>query len=313
MPHTNIEGWQLNHIKKIALMALLSVWPLLSQAKLDILTTTTNLRSLVDKIGGDRVKVESLCKGTQDPHYIEAKPSYMLKASRADLLVSVGLELEIGWLPLIVRGARNPKIKRGNSGHFVAGDFIKTLERPTGTISRADGDIHSEGNPHFLLDPQKALIIAERLKDKLSSLDKKNSGFYTKNYQAFFDEIHSQMKEWKKRVKPGTKVITYHKTLTYFLHQFDIENVSLLEPKPGIPPTARHILSVMKIAKEQGVRLALIENYFDPTVAHRITKDVKGLKVTVVPVSVGGEPNIKSLVDLYERLIHAVENTNGNN
>ena len=298
---------------KIIIAIFFSFLPYLGQAKLNIITTTTNLKDLVDRIGKEKVKVASLAKGTQDPHYLEARPSYMLKASRADLLISIGLELEIGWLPLIIRGARNPKIRKGASGHLVAGDFIETLERPTGKITRADGDIHSEGNPHFLLDPLNALIIAGKIKEKLSVLDKKNSIFYKKNYNSFSNEIHSKMQGWKKKIKKGIKIITYHKTLTYFLHQFGIENISILEPKPGIPPTARHILNVMKKAKSKGVQLALIENYFDPTLAYRIAKNVKALNVVIVPVSVGGEPDIENLIDLYQRIINVFEGYHGSN
>jgi len=292
---------------KISILIFSCFFSLTSQAKLNVLTTTTNLKSLVEIIGGDNVNVESFCKGTQDPHYIEAKPSYTLKASKADLLVSIGLELEIGWLPLIIRGARNPKIRSGNKGSFVAGDYIETLERPTSGISRADGDVHPEGNPHFMLDPQNALIVAEKLKDKLKKMDPDNLIVYENNFNKFSDDLKSKLVIWKNRIKVGKKVITYHKTLTYFFHRFGIHNVSLLEPKPGVPPSASHILNVMSNAKKEGVKLVLVENYFDPTIANRVARDVDGLKVDLVPVSVDGEPKISNIFDLYERLVSSVE------
>lgn len=299
----------MNNLYKIYLLLFLCVCmhSINVQAKLNIMTTTTNLKSVVESIGGDKVVVESFCKGTQDPHYIEAKPSYTLKASKADLLVSIGLELEIGWLPLIIRGARNPKLRAGNVGSFIAGEYIDTLEKPKAEISRGDGDVHPEGNPHFMLDPQNALIVAEKLKDKLTTMDPDNSSHYESNYKKFESQLKSKLVNWEKRVKVGKKVITYHKTLTYFYHRFGIKNVSLLEPKPGVPPSASHILEVMKNAKNEGVKLVLVENYFDPTVANRVARDVDGLKVDIVPVSVGGESNIANLFDLYERLVSSVE------
>lgn len=292
---------------KISIVILACLLPFSGDAKLKVLTTTNNLKNLVEMVAGDKVSVESLSKGTQDPHYIEAKPSYMLKASKADLLVSIGLELEVGWLPLILRGSRNPKLRDGGTGSFIAGNFIETLEKPTAAISRADGDVHPEGNPHFLLDPLNALKIAEKLKDKLKKLDPESSSEYESNFKKFSHDLVLKVEHWKKRVKVGMKVITYHKTLTYFYHRFGIKNVALLEPKPGVPPSAGHILGVMKKARIEGVKLAIVENYFDPTVANRVAKDVEGLRVDIVPVSVNGEKEVLSLFDLYERLVSSVE------
>ncbi|MCB9091129.1 MAG: zinc ABC transporter substrate-binding protein [Halobacteriovoraceae bacterium] len=292
---------------KIFIFTLCTILSIPSYAKLNVITTTTNLKSLVERIGGDQVEVQSFCKGTQDPHYLEAKPSYMLKAAKADLLVSIGLELEVGWLPLIIRGSRNPKIQEGGSGSFVAGSFIETLEKPTGTISRADGDVHPEGNPHFLLDPQNAVIVAEKIKDKLSDMDHEHSKYFLENFKKFSNEINSKLEQWQKQIGKNRKVITYHKTLTYFFHRFGIKNIALLEPKPGIPPSAGHIMEVMKNAKKEGVQLALVENYFDPTVANRVAKDVTGLKVRLIPVSVEGEKDVPDIVQLYEKLVSVME------
>ena len=293
----------------IRFITLISIFlfPLASQAKLNILTTTTNLKSLVEIVGGENVSVSSICKGTQDPHYIEAKPSFTLKAARADLLISIGLDLEIGWLPLILRGSRNPKLRPGEIGSFVAGEFIDTLEKPTGKISRSEGDVHPEGNPHFMLDPLKALTVASHLKDKLIQIDPEHSPAYEDNFNRFASNLKKKLDDWKKRIPEGKKVITYHKTLTYFYQRFGIRNIAQLEPKPGVPPSASHILNVMKEANKQGVQLALVENYFDPSVAYRVAKGISGLKVKIVPVSVNGEPGVSNLFDLYEKLVQSVE------
>jgi ABC-type Zn uptake system ZnuABC Zn-binding protein ZnuA len=281
--------------------------PFIGYAKVRVITTTTNLKSLVEAVGGDKVEVDSLSKGTQDPHYVEAKPSFTLKVSKADLLVSEGLGLEVGWLPLILRGARNPKLQSDDEGNFVAGNYIEALEKPTTAVTRADGDVHPEGNPHFLLDPANAITVAEKLKERLQKIDAASASEYEKNYKVFSQAMGDSLAKWKKRIKVGTKVVTYHKTLTYFYNRFGIDNVGLLEPKPGIPPSAKHILDVIKKASKEGVNLVLVENYFDPTVAHRVAKDVKNLRVEIAPVSVGGEPNISNLFDLYERLVSAFE------
>ena len=295
-------------MKKVISLLFCLLAPLASLAKLNVVTTTTDLKNLVELVGGDNVVVDSFCKGTQDPHYLEAKPSFMLKAHSADLLVSVGFDLEVGWLPLIIRGARNPKIREGGVGSFVAGAFIEALEKKSpGSVSRADGDVHPEGNPHFLLDPQNALVVAEKLKNKLSELDPANAAIYTANFTKFADQLKVKLTDWQRRVGKDVKVITYHKTFTYFFHRFNITNVAILEPKPGVAPTAQHIIEVMRQAKSAGVRLALIENYFDPTVAKRVAKDVPGMSVAVVPVAVGGTASVLNIFDLYELLVKTIE------
>jgi len=280
---------------------LLFLIPFCAFAKLNILTTTTDLKSLVQTIAGDKVDVDSICKGTQDPHYLEAKPSYSLKANRADLMISIGLDLEIGWLPLIIAGARNPEIV---SHHLVAGNYVDTLEKPTGAVSRSMGDVHPLGNPHILLDPLNAVKVAEKIRDKLTEMDRDNEAFYAKNYTDFSNLIKEKMKVWEKH--PGKKVVTYHPTLSYFFKRFNITNVAILEPKPGIPPSAGHILEVMKTAREKNVQLALVENFFDVSVADRVAKDVPGMKVKSVAVSVEGADGVNSLVDLYDYLIKEI-------
>ena len=296
-------------MKKILYFSILIfLYPHIGYTKrLKILTTTNNLKNIVEAVTGELDHVESFSKGTQDPHYIEAKPSYMLKASKADLLVSVGFDLEVGWLPLILKGARNPKIRPRGDGSLVAGDYINPLERPTMEITRADGDVHPEGNPHFLLDPLNAIKVAKALKDKLIELSPDNKLDYERNFSIFSKNILNGLEGWKKRVPKDKKVISYHKTLTYFYHRFGIKSVSLLEPKPGVPPSASHILGVIKKARKERIQTILVENYFDPTVADRVAREVKGLKVKIVPVSVYGNTKVKNLFDLYESLVKAVE------
>ena len=280
-----------------------------AEAKLIVLSTVPDLAALVAQVGGDAVSSESIAKGTQDPHFIEAKPSYMTRANKADLVVSMGFELEIGWLPSILRGARNPKVLPGNAGYLELGSELDPLEIPKGKVSRSDGDVHPSGNPHFNLDPirmgKAALIVAR----KLGSLDPSHAAEFTRRATDYQSLLERKTREWQARVaKTGVKrIITYHKTLTYFLDRFNIENPAILEPKPGIPPTSGHIIEVINRIQQDKIPLVLIENFFDPTVGNRIKQDVPGIRIQTVPVLVEGAPGVKSTEDLIERLVSAIE------
>lgn len=278
-------------------------------AKLNVVTTTTDLAAIVKEVGGDEVGVESIAKGTQDPHFIEAKPSYMVKVHNADLLVSVGLELETGWLPSIVQGARNSKVAAGSNGYFEVGPLANVIEVPTGKISRAEGDVHPDGNPHVTLSPKNVGILAVKVADKLSALDSAHAKDFKSRAEKLRTRVDTKFKEWKARIeKTGVKtVITYHKTLNYFLNDFGIANPINLEPKPGIPPTSKHILDVLNTVKTKNIKLILVENFFDSNVADRIKQDNKGVTVASVPVAVDGEPGIKTMDDLFEKLVKTVE------
>ena len=278
-------------------------------AALRVLTTTTDLKAVVEEVGGSEVSVESFCKGSQDPHFLEAKPSFIVKASQADLVVANGLGLEVGWLPNILSGSRNSRIMPGQSGYLEAGSFVGLLEVGTGRLTRADGDVHPEGNPHFALDPVRMGKVAIGIAERLAKLDPPHAAAFKSRAEALNTRLETKSKSWQERItRTGHKnVVTYHKTLTYFLDRFGLTNTAILEPLPGVPPTAKHIMEVIKTAREQGVRVILVENYFDSTVADRVSKDIPGVRVSSVAVSVEGESGIKTLDDLYERLVVAIE------
>jgi len=291
------------------LLLLIFLIPTLAFSKVRVFTTTTNLADLVYRIGGEKVDVESLCKGHQDPHFLEAKPSYTFKLSRADLLVSVGAGLEEGWLPLIIRGSRNPKLRDGRSGSLVAADHVSMLEIPKEhELTRSKGDVHPEGNPHFMLSPSRAIAVGKALVKKLSEIDSSNSAYYQENFNRFEKNTLSKVQEWKGKLKTGLKVITYHKTLTYFYDEFGVNNVDVLEPKPGIPPSANHILGLIKRIKDESIKYIVVENYFDTSVAKRIKKEIPSVKILQVPVAVKGADNINNLTDLYSTLIKGLTN-----
>jgi zinc/manganese transport system substrate-binding protein len=280
-----------------------------AQAKLSVLATTTDLGYIVKQVGGDGVQVDTICKGTQDPHFVEAKPSYMVKASHADLLVAVGLDLEVGYVPPILRGARNPKILPGAKGYLEVGPQVSPIEIPTGSITRAEGDVHPYGNPHFTLDPirdgQAAVVIA----DRMAELDPANADKFKANASAFQKRIEAKTKDWAARIaKTGiTKIVTYHKTLNYFFDRFHIENPIQLEPKPGIPPTSGHIIEVIDVIKSGHIPLILVENYFDPSVTRKIVDDVPSTRAAVVPVAVDGAPGTDSTEELIEKIVTTIE------
>jgi zinc/manganese transport system substrate-binding protein len=299
----------MNRTSPAFLLLALSAFPSAALAKLSVLATTTDLRAIVAEVGKDLVSVESIAKGTQDPHYIEAKPSFMVKASRAELVVANGLDLEVGWLPSIVRGARNPKIASGEKGYLEVGPSVSPLEVPQGKVTRAEGDVHPFGNPHVTLDPIRAGEIAGVIATRLGEIDAPNAAAYSANAVAFQKRLKEKTSAWQARIeKSGTKdAITYHKTLTYFLDRFKIGNPAILEPKPGVPPTSGHVMEVIRIIREKKVPLILVENFFDPTVTNKIRQEIPAVRAATVPVAVDGAPGTPTIDDLYETLVKAVE------
>ncbi len=278
-------------------------------AKLQVLTTTTDLRAIASEVGGEFVVAESIAKGTQDPHYIEAKPSFMVKGSRADLVIAVGLDLEVGWLPSIQNGARNPKIQRGRPGYLEVGPQVKPLEVPTGEITRAQGDVHPFGNPHVTLDPVRAGEIALLIAKRLGEIDSANAAIYRQKAEAIQARLSEKTKAWKARVKKAgvTQVVTFHRTLSYFLDRMEIGLAAILEPKPGIPPTSSHVIEVIKLIRERKISLVLVENYFDPTVTKKIREDAPGIRTATVAVAVEGGPGLDTLDAVYENLVRQIE------
>ena len=293
---------------KIVLCFICIIYSQLCLAKrLQVITTTTNLKSLVEEIGGDSVHVESITKGSQDPHYVEAKPSYMLKLAKADLLISLGLGLESGWLPLVIRGARRSELRQKSQRHMIASDYIDLIEvRDAQSISRADGDIHPQGNPHFLLDPTHSITLAKIILQRLSQLAPTDAQNFNSRYQVFVKKMKVLIQELKNKIPVGIKVISYHRTLSYFFQEFQINLIDVLEPKPGIPPSAKHIISTIKKIKQQKIKVVLIENYFDDSVAHKLESEIKGLKVTTIPVAVNGSKKVTDLFKLYQSLAKAI-------
>ena len=283
--------------------------PVLATAKINVVATGSDLGALAKEIGADDISLEVLAKGSQDLHFLETKPSYMLKLNKADLLVLNGLGLESAWLPTVIQGARNPKIAGGSVGYFDLGVKTTAIEIPQGAVSRANGDVHPEGNPHWTLDPSRMAQASEALGVKLAELDPNHREQFKQRALALKNRLLQKDQDWRKRLAATQikKVVTYHRTLNYFLQHFGVEASEYLEPKPGIPPSAQHTLQVISTIKTQKIPLVLVEHYYDDKSAERVAKEIKGLRVVRVAAATEGLPGVKSLDDLYERLVRAFE------
>lgn len=237
-----------------ALLSLVScalVAPRAARANLDVVATVPDLAAIAKDIGGDRVSVTSLALPTQDPHFVDAKPSYTLALNKADLLLAVGLDLELGWLPTLQTGARNPKVQSGGGGFLECGAHVDKLEVPSGSIDRSMGDIHPHGNPHFLYDPRAAAACARAIAGKLAELDSANAETYRAGLKSFLERLDAKRAGWDKRMAKyrGSPVVAYHRSFAYLLSWLGLVEVINLEPKPGIAPSPRHVAQVIGVAR----------------------------------------------------------------
>ncbi len=276
-----------------------------AEEKIQVLTTTSDLKSIAEFIGGDKVKVDSLAKGCQDPHFVEAKPSFMMKAKNADLFIRVGLELEIGYEELIIDGSRNPKIRIGQPGHLDASEGVLLLEVPTTTkIDRSMGDVHPMGNPHYWLDPLNAKIIAYNITKRLCEISPQNEAYFKQNLAEFNKKIDAKMIEWQGKLKPfnGQKIAIYHRSWPYFANRFGLVVACELEPKPGIPPSPGHLKEVIDVIKQENIKVILMEVFYDEKPAKFVSEQA-GAKVVIVPNSVGGTKEAKDYFSLMDTIV----------
>jgi zinc/manganese transport system substrate-binding protein len=277
-----------------------------AQAKLRIVTTLQDFASIAQTIGGDRVDTFALAKGYQDPHFVDAKPSFVLQLSRADLLIVAGLELEIGYLPPLIDQSRNDKIHPGNPGYLDASAGCDILQRPTTQVTRAMGDVHPYGNPHYWIDPKNGRVIARAIAARLSQLDPAGSAVYLKNLAAFEQRLTQKEAEWNVKMAPyaGTRIITFHDSWPNFAKHFKLNVVGHVEPKPGIPPSPTHTLEIINLIQAQKVPVILVEPYFDKKTPNYIAGKTGAAVVTFYP-SVGGVPAIKDYFTLFDTDIDA--------
>ena len=272
-----------------------------AQGKLNVITTTEDLASIAREVGGDRITVESIARGYQDPHFVEAKPSFILKLQKADLLIAVGRELEIGWLPPLVQQSRNRKIQPGAEGYLDASTRARILDIPTGQVTRAMGDVHPQGNPHYWLDPENGKIVARSIADKLAQLQAADRAYFEQRTTDFATRVDTAQKGWLALMAPykGTKVVTYHRSFPNFAERFGLDVIGYVEPRPGIPPTPQHTLDLMREMKRQNVKVVLVEPYFDLKTPNAIGRDT-GAQVLVMLPSVGGVKEAGDYLKLFD-------------
>jgi zinc/manganese transport system substrate-binding protein len=273
-------------------------------AQLKVVATTEDLASIARDIGGDRVTVTGLAKGYQDPHNVDPKPSFILQVSRADVLIVVGRELEIGWLPPLITQSRNRKIQPGSPGYLDASRNVRILELPSGEITRAMGDVHPLGNPHYWLDPENGRRIAASIRDKFSELAPNDRAGFAQRYTAFDQRLAAAEKRWDAAMAPfkGTKIVTYHRSWPNFMSRFGLNVAGYVEPKPGISPSPSHTLGLIEEMKRQKIRLIVMESYFDPKTPQAIASQAGARVVTLAP-SVGGEKNVTDYIALFDHNI----------
>jgi zinc/manganese transport system substrate-binding protein len=275
-----------------------------AEDRLNVVTTIETLADLSQRVGGDKVTVQSLSHGYQDPHYVEAKPSLTIALNRADVLVRVGLDLEIGWLPVLVTESRNGRIQPGQIGDIETSTFIEVLDIPTTQVTRAMGDIHPRGNPHFWIPPVNALRIAKGIMERFQQLRPGDKDYFQAQFDKFLAALKSKAPQWDAEAKPlaGLKIVTYHKSWTYVSKWLKLQEVSYVEIKPGIPPSPDHLLRLISLMKAEKVSAVLMEDYYNRSIAEEVASRT-GAKLVPMPSDVGARPEIKTYFDLVDTVL----------
>lgn len=268
--------------------------------KLRVVTSLTDLKSITELIGGDKVDVFAIATGFQNPHFVDPKPSYILKLAKADVFATVGLDLEIGWVPPLLNSARNAKILKGGPGYVDASVNVPLLQVPS-SVNRGEGDIHIYGNPHYWLDPANGKSIAQNIYEALVRLAPEDQAYFQANLNKFNAQIDAKIKEWSAKMLPfkGTKIIAYHNEWPYFEQRFGLKIVDFLEPKPGIPPTPSQLAKVISEMKRDNIKIVITSPYFTAQSADLVARNVGG-KVVTLATSVDADPLIKTYFDLFD-------------
>ena len=274
-----------------------------AQAKLNVVATLPDFGSLAREIGGDKVNVTVLAKPTEDPHFVDARPSFVVQLRSADVLIDGGAELELGWLPPLLQNARNPKIEIGKPGRVIAAQGVRLMNVPA-NVTRAAGDVHALGNPHFMTDPIIAKAVAQHIAQSFAAVDPPNAGFYDSNYKKFEATINGKLQEWGATMLPykGQHVAAYHDSWVYFAHRFGLEIDVFLEPKPGIPPSPSHLVEVIAQIKSQNIKAIIVEPFHERKIAEKVAS-ATGAKVVDFSQFPGGLPGTDTYVKLIDTLV----------
>lgn len=273
---------------------------------LNVVATTPDLAALARAIGGGAVEVKSLAKPTEDPHFVDAKPSHVVTLNRADVLVDGGAELEMGWLPSLLESARNDKIAAGAPGRVSASLGIRMLEVPT-SFDRSKGDVHSMGNPHFLLDPQNVRLVVTQIAEHLAKVDPAQAALYRGNLQKFLTTLDAKSVEWQKALDPfsGAKIVTYHKDFVYLAARYRLNVVETLEPKPGIEPSPIHLATVISTMRSQKVRVILVQPFQNRKTAETVARQTDAVVLDVAQQP-GAVPGTATYFDLMDSIVRTL-------
>lgn len=265
-----------------------------------VVTTTQDTRSIAEIIGGNKVEVFAIATGYQNPHFVDPKPSYIIKLANADLYVTLGLDLESGWSPSLLTSSRNVKIQKGNSGYVDASVGVSLMQVPS-SINRAEGDIHIFGNPHYWLDPFNGKVIARNVCNGLEKISPENKNYFEANLKSFNDQIDLKMKSWSSTMArfKGSKIIAYHNEWCYFENRFGLQIVDFLEPKPGIPPTPSQLVKIIKEVKENNIKVIITSPYFTTSSSDIVSKQT-GATTLILATSVGAFDSVKTYYDLFD-------------
>lgn len=290
-------------------ISLIVLAPRRALAKLRVVSSIETLASLAREVGGARVDVEPLSHGYQDPHFVQAKPSLVLSLNRADALLYVGLDLEVGWLPPLVQQSRNAKIQTGQPGNIDCSGAITPRDIPNLPADqlRAMGDVHPMGNPHYWIPPDNALAVARMLAKRFTALDPAGAAEYDSRAKDFAARLQQKRADWTKRAAPlkGQKVVTYHKSWSYVASWLGLNEIGYIEPKPGIPPTANHTAQLIQLMKQEGVKLIVLESFYPSALANIIGRETSA-RVVALPSDVGATPAIRTYPDLIDAIVTAL-------
>jgi zinc/manganese transport system substrate-binding protein len=292
------------------LTALCCLFALPARADLNVVTTVSDLGAITKAIGGDKTSVSVLALPSQDPHFVDAKPNLALALNKADLLIAVGLDLEIGWLPTLQLGARNAKIQAGNPGYLDASQFVKVLEAPVVKVDRSQGDVHPGGNPHYLHDPRLTVAVARGIQARMAQLDPKNAAAYQANLEQFVAGVEMARAGWEKRLAAlkGVRVISYHKTTAYLADWLGFQTIAYLEPKPGIPPNPSHVAQVLMQGRQQKAKFVVQEEYYPDSTSKLVSSKIPA-GLVIFPSGANfreGETYVHRMERLVERLEKAL-------
>jgi len=295
-------------MKKIFIISFIAFFYLPVLAQLKVVTAYPYISDIAKKIGGNSIQVDALASGTWDPHYIVPKPSLIAKVRQADLLIINGAELEIGWMPPLIRDSKNAKVQPGASGFLDLSAHVDLIDKPE-NVSRAHGDVHPSGNPHYSLNPDNILILAKAICDKLCALDNQNSSLYRANLEQFASAWDAKLKEWGDKLKSmqGIKVIQYHKLFDYFLNRFGIDLVMEIEPLPGIPPTSAHIKKIIDVVKTGSVSLIITDVYHSQKPVKMISEKTKA-RYAVLPHDVNSVAGVTDIFSLFDEIVRRITN-----